>query len=547
MTFDPARAPFHLDPEAADWVRATLAGMNRRQKLAQLLNVLVRTDDDAELARLQELGLGSITRNPTRDPEGEAEIRAAFDAAAPAPLLVSADLEGSRMTQPGGTTLPNPLGLAAIDDLAATEAATAILARDGRANGVNWSFTPLLDVNAAFRSAIVGTRSFGSDPDRVRRHALQQIATFQSNGVAATAKHWPSEGYDDRDQHLVTTVNPLSVEAWEATFGRLYRDAIAAGVLGVMVGHIAFPAFVRAEGDEAGAFLPATISRHLIQTLLRERLGFEGLIVSDATSMGGLGQVMPRRDFLHRLLTAGNDVILFSPDPAQDIAWLEEAVEDGRLGMDRVEDAVSRQLALKARLGLHRGPLPPLPRDSEADAATARELHARVPTLVKDRDGLFPVSPASHRRVLIVTGGIVFPFVQDPIPFALPEMMRARGFEVTLHEKGTPFRPADHDLVLYLMGEESLLTRGHIHVDWWRMLGDFGAAMVRPWHDVPTAMISFGHPYYLYDAARMPAYVNAYATSEAMQQAVLDAITGVTPFTGTSPVDPFCGREDTRL
>ena len=195
------------------------------------------------------------------------------------------------MSLPFGTAVPNPLGLAAVDDVAATERISGDHGREARAIGVNWSFTPVIDINQAFRSAIVGTRSFGSDVDLIERHALAAIRAFQREGVAATVKHWPGEGYDDRDQHLVTTANPLGVEEWEATFGRLYRAAIEAGVMSVMSAHIAFPAFVRSLEPEAGleAFRPASVSRLLNVELLRRRLGFNGLIVSDATPMAGFG------------------------------------------------------------------------------------------------------------------------------------------------------------------------------------------------------------------------------------------------------------------
>ncbi|MEK9704289.1 MAG: glycoside hydrolase family 3 N-terminal domain-containing protein, partial [Deltaproteobacteria bacterium] len=455
--------------------------------------------------------------------------------------------EGSRMSQPGGVVLPNPLGIAAVDDVTATERVTEILAMDGLANGINWTFTPLLDINKEFRSAIVGTRSFGSDLERIRRHMLTQIRTFQGKGVAATAKHWPGEGYDDRDQHLVTTINPLSVEEWEATFGSLYRDAIQSGVLSVMPGHIAFPAWVRKLGFEADAFTPATINRHLTQTLLRDHLGFNGVIVSDATAMAGLNAFAKRKDFLPNIISAGCDIILFSNDPQQDLRWLQEAIEDGRLSLERVDEAVSRILSLKARVGLHNG-IPALPvRDRAADEAFAKELHQRVPTLVKDTQNLLPISPEKHRRILIISGGIVDPFQPSPIPFQLPEMMQEKGFEVSVYRAGEEVDPSAYDLLLYLFGEETLLTRNHIFIDWLKLMGGFRFSMQRFWHEVPTAMISFGYPYHLYDAPRVPTYINAYSTTEQMQSAVLNAMLGVTPWQGTSPVDPFCGLEDAKL
>ncbi len=545
--FDPRQFPFLLDDEAATWVETVLKSMSQEQKLAQLINVLIRTDDPEELAQLQRLGLGSMARKVSGDADLERKIRDDFHAQAPVPLLITADLEGSRMSQPGGVVLPNPLGIAAVDDVTATERATEILAMDGLANGINWTFTPLLDINKEFRSAIVGTRSFGSDLERIRRHMLTQIRTFQGKGVAATAKHWPGEGYDDRDQHLVTTINPLSVEEWEATFGSLYRDAIQSGVLSVMPGHIAFPAWVRKLGFEADAFTPATINRHLTQTLLRDHLGFNGVIVSDATAMAGLNAFAKRKDFLPKIISAGCDIILFSNDPQQDLRWLQEAIEDGRLSLERVDEAVSRILSLKARVGLHNG-IPALPaRDRAADEAFAKELHQRVPTLVKDTQNLLPISPEKHRRVLIISGGIVDPFQPNPIPFQLPEMMQEKGFEVSVYRAGEEVDPSAYDLLLYLFGEETLLTRNHIFIDWLKLMGGFRFSMQRFWHEVPTAMISFGYPYHLYDAPRVPTYINAYSTTEQMQSAVLNALLGETPWQGTSPVDPFCELEDAKL
>ncbi len=545
--FDPRQFPFLLDDEAATWVETVLKSMSQEQKLAQLINVLIRTDDPEELAQLQRLGLGSTSRKVSGDADLERKIRDDFHAQAPVPLLITADLEGSRMSQPGGVVLPNPLGIAAVDDVTATERATEILSMDGLANGINWTFTPLLDINKEFRSAIVGTRSFGSDLERIRRHMLTQIRTFQGKGVAATAKHWPGEGYDDRDQHLVTTINPLSVEEWEATFGSLYRDAIQSGVLSVMPGHIAFPAWVRKLGFEADAFTPATINRHLTQTLLRDHLGFNGVIVSDATAMAGLNAFAKRKDFLPKIISAGCDIILFSNDPQQDLRWLQEAIEDGRLSLERLDEAVSRILSLKARVGLHNG-IPGLPaRDRAGDEAFAKELHQRVPTLVKGTQNLLPISPEKHRRVLIISGGIVDPFQPNPMPFQLPEMMQEKGFEVSVYRAGEEVDPSAYDLLLYLFGEETLLTRNHIFIDWLKLMGGFRFSMQRFWHEVPTAMISFGYPYHLYDAPRVPTYINAYSTTEQMQSAVLNALLGETPWQGTSPVDPFCRLEDAKL
>ncbi len=540
-------APFNLDPEAIAWVRAAYSRLGDDDKIRQLFNLRSAGDDPQMLEKQQAFRAGGITRVPGHDWAAEREIIARFNAAAPVPLLVSADLEGSRMSLAGGTEFPNPLALAAIDDVALTTAVSAAMALEGRAAGINWSFTPVLDINARFKSAIVATRGFGSDLETIERHMLAQLRAFQQNGVAAAVKHWPGEGFDDRDQHLVTTVNPLSIDQWEAHFGRLYRAAIKAGVLSVMSAHIAFPAFIRERNPGAGVELyrPASISGDLTTALLRERLGFNGLIVSDATGMAGLKAWSSRADYLPQIVAAGCDVILFVDDMEQDHAYVAEALRDGRLGWERVNDAVLRQLSMKAALKLHK-PATQVDIDLSANGRLAEEAARRAPTLVKDVQSLLPLDPAKHRRVLVYTTGIVFPFTSEPLEFALPEMLRAKGFEVTMAAPGQRPGRDDTDLVLYLFGEETLLTRGHIFLDWLRLNGDFVAAMQRYWNDVPTLMISFGYPYYLYDAPRAPTYVNAYCTTETMQRAVVEALLGNHPWNDRSPVDPFAGDEQAR-
>lgn len=552
---DLSAAPFNLDEAAIAWVHETRDALGPRDKLAQLFVLLSREGPDAAIESLRAFKPGGITRIYSGDLAAEIALMRQIDSAGPVPMLVSADLEGSRMSLPFGTEVPNPLGLAAVDDVGATTAISTIMAEEARAVGLNWSFTPVIDINQAWRSAIVGTRSYGSDVDKIERHALAQIAAFQQNGVAATVKHWPGEGFDDRDQHLVTTVNPLTLDEWEANHGRLYRAAIAAGVMSVMSAHIAFPAFVRELDPEAGAeaYRPATLSRVLNQTLLRDKLGFNGLIVSDATPMAGFGDWGPREETVPQCVIAGCDIILFSDDPNADLMRLVKAVADGRLSQERVDEAVTRLLGLKAALGLHKadraepsldGARQVLERPQSAETATA--VSARVPTLVKDVANLLPLSPTRHRRVLVFSTGAVQPFVPHPLPLSLPQKLRDAGFEVTEYAPGSDIDPKAYDLFLYLLAEETLLTRQRIFLNWKELTGSVFGAMRRYWHDVPTLMVSLGFPYYLYDAPRVPTYVNAYGCNEDMQTAVVEALLGRAPFAGTSPVDPFCGSDQAR-
>jgi len=544
------RPPFNLDARAVAWVETTYRALSLEDKVGQLFNLLSRGSDPDELERLERLRPGGITRY--FGPDGGAERARISDAqkAARVPLLVSADLEGSRMSLPFGTQVPNPLALAAIDDLQTTAEISRIIAEEAVSTGLNWSFTPVVDINQAFRSSIVATRSFGADVETICRHAVSHIETLQRHGIAATAKHWPGEGYDDRDQHLVTTINPLSMAEWEATFGRLYRRAIDAGVLSIMSAHIALPAFIRTELSDAGveAFRPASLSRLLNVELLRRQLGFNGLIISDASEMAGVTSWCRARSAKPQMIAGGCDMILFSRAPEEDMAAVHAAVEDGSIPAERLEDAVLRVLALKAAIGLHEtasvrapGAISRASNKAIADAALRR-----APTLIKDTQRLLPISPQRHKRVLVISGGIVSPLHSEPFAFKLPDMLTAEGFEVTVHTQQPAVGPESFDLVLYLLGEETLLTRGRVFLDWARLGGDFVGAMRRYWHDIPTAMISFGCPYHLYDAPRVPTYINAYCTIDEMQAAVVDLLMGRCPWNRISPVDPYCGLEDAR-
>lgn len=550
------KPPFNLDETAIGWVRDTYASLSLDDKVGQLFTLIMMGTDEAEFERIGHLKPGGVTRFFTPDLAFERRVISGLVEKSKVPPVISADLEGSRHSFAFGTPVLGQLGLAAVDDVEATYKSSEILAREGRAMGVRWSFTPVIDINAAFRSPIVGTRSYGSDVDRIERHAIAHVRGLQDNGIAATAKHWPGEGFDDRDQHLVTTTNPLSMDEWMRTFGRLYKRLIAEGVVSVMSAHIALPAYIRSKdpGANLEAYRPASVSRLLNIDLLRGELGFNGIIVSDATPMGGLSAWGHHLDTLPEIIASGCDMILFSDAPEADMAAVKAAAEAGRISRERLEEAVLRVLALKAHLGLFTA-TDVLPDAEEArrvlahpdSVAASKEFIARSPTLVKDVDGLLPLDPERSKRILFVDGGIIHPLIPRPMQFVLPDLLRKEGFEVTTDRPDIVPDPADFDLVLYALGDESLLVRGRIFVDWHRMGGgSLFKAMYRPWTNIPSVMVSFGHPYHLYDAPRVPAYINAYSTMESVQEAVVDCMMGRRPFVGTNPVDPFCGLEDAR-
>jgi beta-N-acetylhexosaminidase len=549
-------APFELNDADLDWVRACKASLSGPRRLAQLFNVMLNPDDAEQREALCRLQPGAITQFTLAGLE--ASVRAARDvqAAAEIPVLVSGDVEGGTICLDGATPMPNQLAMAALPDAELYRQALTVMMGEARSIGIDWTFSPVIDVNADFRSAIVGTRSFGSDPARIGRLGAMHVDVVQAMGMAATVKHWPGEGFDARDQHLVTTVNPLTMERWHEVFGVLYRDAIRAGVKTIMSGHIAWPAYAHSRGVQGlEAYRPASISKLLNLDLLRGELGFNGLITSDATEMGGLSGWSSRAEHLPELIENGCDMILFSADLEADVAMLEKALADGRLSETRVDAALTRVLGLKASLGLHRRGVP-----SAADGGALRsplrtpqsqDISERVAaaciSLVKDVQQVLPISAQRQRRITLISATADAELTPwSPLKIRLGDLLTSRGFEVREYRPEAPPSADNTDLVLYVLAHESLMSSGVIFFDWRKLQGPMWSAMRRAWHEVPHVLISMGHPYYLNEAPRMPCVINAYTAIEPVQEALVRKLLGEEPFEGLHPVDAFCGHEDAR-
>jgi beta-N-acetylhexosaminidase len=549
-------APFHLNDEGIAWVRKTRDGLSTEAKLRQLF-VHISIGDDLDQARKLSLMVpGGIHRFMGQSlDEAWAATRLMLEMNE-IPLFITGDIEGGGHGSPAMLQFPNQLGLAAANDVELSARVLSAVCDEAKALGFNWSFTPVVDVNKEAGSAIVGTRSYGADVEKIIAQARVHIKTLQGHGIAATTKHWPGEGYDARDQHLVTTINPLGVEAWHEVFGRIYKKMIDDGVMTVMSAHIALPAYASKHGKTGlERYRPASVSRLLNQNLLRDELGFNGLVVSDATPMGGLTAWDKRSICVPEVIENGCDIFLFSPNEEQDLKFMMDGLRDGRLSEQRLEDAVTRILGLKAALGLHKKSLderlPPLADakmkvKSQKNLDVAQAAADQSITLVKDTQALLPLNPAKHRRITLVHRGApsMFPGMLRKPMSAFIDGLKESGFEISDFDPKNMPTPENTDLLLYVFAVESSLGLSHIYIDWKEEQQSLDGIMARFWNQVPTLMVSFGHPYYLRDAPRVPTYVNAYSTIEASQRAALSCIIGNQPFAGVSPVDAFAGAPD---
>lgn len=303
--------PFYLSADEERWVLDALASMDEREKTGQLFCVMGGDYPLDELrALVSDEGIGAVLYRPC--PKAElAEKLAAIDAAARIPLLHAANLEeGGAGGISDGTYFANQLGVAAADDEACARRFAEVCAAEGLAAGINWTFSPVVDIDMNFRNPITDTRTFGSEPERVLKNAQLFLDAAQDSGLIACCKHFPGDGVDFRDQHLHPSYNSLPAEEWRETYGKIYKALIDRGLLSVMVGHICQPALSMEKNPALGFsdVLPASLSRELLTGVLRGELGFNGLITTDATIMGGFCQAMERRRAIPSAIAAGADI-----------------------------------------------------------------------------------------------------------------------------------------------------------------------------------------------------------------------------------------------
>ena len=365
---------------------------------------------------------------------------------------------------------------------------------------------------------------------------------MQEHGVAACPKHFPGDGTDTRNQHYVTSHNVLSKKEWDKMHGRVFRELIEAGAMSIMIGHLAFPAY-EPEDRKKGLWRPATCSKRIMTDLLRGELGFDGIIVSDALSMAGF---LSWGDYETRILDSfngGTDIFLW-PGAEKFFPLMKAALKDGRASKKRLDESVKRILAFKALLGLMPGEIKKegkidLPALLKENQKAAKRISEDSITLLRNRDNVLPLKLKKGARILLFFA----PNLPGPNQYLqkFAEKLSARGFRVTTahtSDFGVLLNSIDtFDSVMYLSdaNPQYSVYRGFDGVLW-------SYIQHMPQMKNPV-MISFGTPYFLYDVASVPTYINAYHDCENSLEATIKAMFGEIPFKGKSPVSvPNCFR-----
>ncbi|HVO34057.1 MAG TPA: glycoside hydrolase family 3 N-terminal domain-containing protein [Gemmatimonadales bacterium] len=411
--------------------------------------------------------------------------------AAPHPLLFAADFErGAGQQVRGLTPLPPAQAVAALGEDAVAEAA-AITAREARDVGVNWALAPVVDLDAEPANPIVQTRAFGADPGQVAAAAARWVAACQDGGVLACAKHFPGHGRTTADSHAELPVVAAGREDLEADL-LPYRRAIEAGVWSVMTAHVAYPAL-----DPSGA--AATFSRPILGGVLREDLGFDGLVVTDALIMEGARAGGGEAAGAVRALQAGCDLLLYPNDLDGVVAALERAAASGDLARDVLDEALARRTVA---LGRAAAPC------ALSDAALARDRSAATAmalAAVRWLRGPRPHPPQAVDLVVVDDdAGGPYPV---PARSAVAEALAARG--VRVERGGEP-------VVLVFCDVKSWKGRSSLSPDSRRSLA---AALARP-----ATTLLFGHPRLAADVPGTGALLCAWSGDAVMQQAAAEAL-----------------------
>ena len=409
--------PFNLSDEDIKWVKDTISGMSDEEKIGQLfINLFFFGEDkfsgnnftNKELLEKYHIG-GARYQGGTSDQVQD--LINSLQKDSKIPLLVAANCDaGGNGAMNDGTYVASAAMCEASGDEQVSYDAGYVSGREEHAIGVNWNFDPCVDILKNWRNTIVNTRAYGTNAETVIKHTNSYIKGLTESNIGVCIKHWPGDGTEERDQHLVMGVNELSVEEWEESFGKVYRNHIENGVHSIMAGHIALPEYQKAlvPGLEDKDILPATLAPELINGLLKGKLGFNGLVLTDATHMLGMTAAMRREEYVPQSIAAGCDMFLFFNNIEEDYNFMLNGYKNGVITEERLQDALERILGLKLHLAYIKHNKKAHYSVTEEDLKVvgcedhierAKQAADKGITLVKNTLDQLPIRPETHKRI----------------------------------------------------------------------------------------------------------------------------------------------------
>lgn len=584
--------PYNLTDEDIAWVEETIRSMTDEEKVGQLFWQLTASQDEAYLQELMEkYHLGGCRYNGMPGQKVLAQNRI-LQKYAKVPVFIACNPEtGGNGVCPDGTFVSSQVKIGATRNPDYARAMGRISGVQIKGTGCNMAFAPVVDITYNWECEEILSRSYGNDPKRVAEMGKAYMdGIHETEGVYSCAKHFPGNGQDYRDAHMSNNINHFGFDKWMETYGYVYKTLIDGGLDAIMGGHIMMPEYMKELNPDItmDEMMPGTLCPEIMTGLLRDKLGFNGMVVTDASHMVGMTNRMKRADMLPKAINAGCDMFLFFNDPEEDFNTMLNAYRTGVISEERITEALTRILGLKAAKGMHKKSAESLTAtDEELDAALHNPDFAKVApaiskdalTLVKYKDeDILPLSPEKTKRVMIVN-------VKGPdSPFGklaamamggagsrkspaerFCDKLNEKGFEAFLYEspldkmmkEAAAGKPVS--LNMYFAGKNAIsdfvsgmdlvitffdVANGHPSFGMSKGGGEI------PWyvHEIPVVGISVNKPTMLADTPMLRTYINAYDSQEHTLDALVDALlTGPKAFKGQDPIDSYCGLWDTHM
>ena len=584
--------PYNLSDADIAWVESTIASMTAEEKVGQLFFQLTSSQEEAYLKELMEkYHLGGCRYNGMPGAKVLEQNRI-LQKYAKVPVFIACNPEqGGNGVCPDGAFVGSGIKVGATGKNEYAQAMGRVSGATTYATGCNMTFAPVVDITYNWECEEVLARAFGNDHERVADMGKAYMdGVHETEGVACCAKHFPGNGQDYRDAHISNNVNHFDEEKYMATYGHVYKTLIDGGLDAIMGGHILMPEYMKGINPDITIeeLLPATLCPEIMTGLLRDKLGFNGMVVTDASHMVAMTNQMKRVNMLPAAINAGCDMFLFFNDPDEDYATMLNAYNTGIISEARMSEALTRILGLKAKMGLNKKP-------GTVICATDEELNAVLNnpeyrgyssqisrdclTLVKYKDeGVLPLSPEKTKRIMIVSikgaEGPMAALAALAMGGGAARKTPAEKLRDRLIEKGFDafiyVSPLDEikaqiaagekpSLNLYFAGKNAIadfvseqdlvislfdVANGHPAFGLSKGGGEI------PWyvHELPVVGISVNKPTMLADAPMLRTYINAYDSNDDTMDALVNAlVAGPEAFMGTDPIDSYCGMWDTHM
>ncbi len=544
----PAEAPRAARPTLSGWAEKTLSLLTLEEKVAQMIGVRAfgiytnprSPEYQALIEEVETLKIGQITIFES-DVYAAPKILNDLQRRSKIPLLVGADLERGLAfrVRRGVVPIPYAMAIGATRSEEAAYFAGLVTGREARAIGIHWAFAPVADVNNNPDNPVINIRSFGEDPALVARLSSAYVRGAREGAILSTAKHFPGHGDTSTDSHLTLPVIASDLERLDRVELPPFEAIFKQGVDAVMVAHIAVPS-VDPSGD------PASVSRPIITGLIRERMKYRGLIVTDAMEMSGL-DVAWSGEAAVRAVLAGCDLVLLPKDAKVAVREIARAVRDGRIAESQIDASVLRLLKTKESLGLDRnrfvdeaeiGKNVGRPEDvQEANRITQASI-----TVVKNDGGVLPLAVEKPLRILHL---IMSSDVRNDNISGIPEAEFARRYVKTTNRYVGPDLNAQVSEEIVAEAQRGAFS--HVVVSAFvRVTSSKGTANMASSHAAllsrlatggsPLIVLAFGSPYLLRQAPEIPVYLAAYGGVDAAQRAAVSALFGEFDIAGQLPV-----------